>query len=107
MARQCCSFLVGWLQLLSWRVLVANLISQALANGSFARKKIIVISERGLIVSSRSLGELGRYGYHPVKIWDVSREEITSLGITGSLRSKLTDVIEVARNERVEDIILS
>jgi len=99
-------FAGGLATLLSWRFFVANLISQSLANGSFARKKIIIIAEQGEHVSSRPLIELRRYGYHPVKTCEVSSEEIASLGITGSLRSKLADVIQFARDERIEDIYL-
>jgi Undecaprenyl-phosphate glucose phosphotransferase len=99
-------FAVGLATLLSFRILVANLISQALANGSFARKNIIIIAEQGRTVSSRSLIELQRYGYCPVKTCEVSRAEIASPGTTGSLRSKLADVIQVARDQRIEDIYL-
>jgi Undecaprenyl-phosphate glucose phosphotransferase len=99
-------FFGGLITLVSWRVLVTRVISHALANGSFATRKIIVIAERGQNASSRSLNELRRYGYHPVNIWEVSREEIASPGITGSLRSKLADIIEVARNQRIEDVYL-
>ncbi|WP_249780607.1 undecaprenyl-phosphate glucose phosphotransferase [Bradyrhizobium sp. dw_78] len=96
----------GLAALLSWRFLVANSISHALANGSFARKKIIIISERGLNASSRPFGELRRYGYHPVKTCEVTQEEISAPGISGSLRSKLADVIQAAKSERIEDIYL-
>jgi Undecaprenyl-phosphate glucose phosphotransferase len=91
---------------LSWRFLVANLISQSLANGSFARKKIIIIAEQHQHVSSHPLIELRRYGYYPVKTCEVTRDEMASLGITASLRSKLSDVVQVARNERIEDVYL-
>jgi Undecaprenyl-phosphate glucose phosphotransferase len=82
------------------------LISRALANGSFAKKNIIIIAERDRDASSRSLIELRRYGYHPVKICEVAPKEIALPGITGSLRSKLADVVQFARNERIEDIYL-
>ncbi len=99
-------FIGGMIILLSWRYLVATQISLALATGSFARKKIIVIAERDLNASSRSLTELRRYGYHPVKTCEISHEEITAIGINGSLRAKLDDVIQAARCERIEDIYL-
>ncbi len=99
-------FAGGLATLLSWRFLIANLISQSLANGSFARKKIIIIAEQDQHISSRPLTELRRYGYHPVKTCEVSQEEIASLGITRSLRSKLADVIQFARDEQIEDIYL-
>ena len=96
-------FAGGLATILSWRFLVSNLIFQSLANGSFARKKIIIIAEQDQHVSSRPLTELQRYGYYPVKTCVISREEIASLGITRSLRSKLGDVIQFAKDERIED----
>jgi Undecaprenyl-phosphate glucose phosphotransferase len=99
-------FTGGLMILLLWRYLVATQISLALANGSFARKKIIVIAERDLGVSSRPLSELRRYGYHPIKTCEITHEEITAVGITNSLRAKLADVIQAARCERIEDIYL-
>ncbi len=99
-------FAGGLVTLLSWRFVVSNLIFQSLANGSFARKKIVVIAEQDQHVSSRPLIELRRYGYHAVKTCVISREEVTSLGITRSLRSKLVDVIQFAKDEHIEDIYL-
>ncbi|HVX76012.1 MAG TPA: undecaprenyl-phosphate glucose phosphotransferase [Bradyrhizobium sp.] len=99
-------FVGGLLILLSWRYLVATQISLALANGSFARKKIIVIAERELNASSRPLNELRRYGFHPIKTCEVSQEEILAPGINSSLRAKLADVIQAAKCERIEDIYL-
>jgi Undecaprenyl-phosphate glucose phosphotransferase len=99
-------FVGGLIILLSWRYLVATQLSRALANGSFARKKIIVIAERNLNAPSRSLSELQRYGYHPVKTCEITDDEITAAGINSSLRTKLADVIQAARRERIEDIYL-
>lgn len=90
--------------LLAWRWFVASRVLKSLANGSFVRRRIIVIAEQGQNVSSRPLNELRRYGYDPVATCEVSREEIASPGIPASLRSKLADLIEVARRERIEDI---
>lgn len=99
-------FFGGLTALLCWRLVVANVISRSLTDGSFAKRKIIIIAERDQNGSSRSLAELRRYGYHPVKTCEVSSEEIASTGVAGSLRAKLADVIKVARNERIEDIYL-
>jgi Undecaprenyl-phosphate glucose phosphotransferase len=52
------------------------------------------------------LNELRRYGFHPVRTCEITSAEITSPGITSSLQSKLLDLIEVARTEKIEDIYL-
>jgi Undecaprenyl-phosphate glucose phosphotransferase len=100
------SFATGLATLLSFRVIIASLISNALANETFARKKVIVIAERGRSTSSRTLSELQRYGYHPLKTYEIERNEIESPGITGSLRSKLADVVQFTRDEQVDEIYL-
>ena len=100
-------FFVGGLgALLAWRRLVADLLSKSLANGSFAQRKIIVIGEQGQTSSSRPLIELQRYGFNAVKICELSREEIASPGIVLSLRSKLAEIIQIARSDSIEDVYL-
>ncbi|MFT4115695.1 undecaprenyl-phosphate glucose phosphotransferase [Bradyrhizobium sp.] len=99
-------FVGGLGTVLLWRRLVANFISRSLANGLFARKRIIVVAERGRTNSSRPLAELLSYGYVPVRTFDISREEIAAPGVTRSLQAKLSDIVEAARNERIEDIYL-
>ncbi|QIP05520.1 undecaprenyl-phosphate glucose phosphotransferase [Bradyrhizobium symbiodeficiens] len=92
--------------LLCWRQIAARFIARSLANGLFARKRIIVVAERDQSSSSRPLAELLSYGYVPVRTFEISREEIAATGITRSLQSKFCDIIEVARNERIEDVYL-
>jgi Undecaprenyl-phosphate glucose phosphotransferase len=99
--------LTGLPALLIWRFAVMTLISHALANGSFARKKIIIVAERDQNASSRPLFELRRYGYHPVKTCEISREEIASAGITASLRAKLADVVQFAKAEKIDDVYMA
>lgn len=99
-------FVGGLTALCSWRHVVATVISRFLANGSFARRKIIVIAERDQSVSSRALLELRRCGYEPVKTCEISTQEITFPGISASLRSKLAEIVQIARTEGIEDIYL-
>jgi Undecaprenyl-phosphate glucose phosphotransferase len=99
-------FAGGLATLLVWRSFIADLISESLVKGSFARKKIIVIGEQEKHAASRSLNELRRYGYNPVKTCELTREEVALPGIATSLRSKLADVIQVAKAENVEEIYL-
>ncbi len=100
-------FLSGLAALIWWRLLAAHLISTALAKGAFAEKNVVVIAEHDLGLSSRSLYELQRYGYRPVATCELTRKELTAPGIPGSLQAKLTDLIETARREHIEDIYLS
>lgn len=99
-------FVGGLATLLSFRFLIAKSITKSLANGLFARRKIIIIAEQAQHNSSRSLVELRLYGFYPVKTCQVSSAEIAALGICESLRSKLADVIQLAKNEHIEDIYI-
>lgn len=99
-------FTVGLATFVMWRAFVANFIFRSLAADSFATKNVIIIAEQGKTASSRPLIELRRYGYHLVKTCEISKKEIAALGVAGSLRTKLAEVIRVARDERIEDIYL-
>lgn len=99
-------FLAGLSALLAWRRFVADLVAKSLVNGSFAQRKIVVIAEQGQTVLSRPLNELRRYGFNAVKTCELSREEIALPGSATSLRSKLADIVQFARNENIEDIYL-
>lgn len=92
--------------LLCWRRIVANLTSRSLSSGLFAKKRILVVAEQDQSSSSRPLAELFSFGYVPVRTVEISREEIASPGITRSLRFKLAELIEVAKNERIDDVYL-
>jgi Undecaprenyl-phosphate glucose phosphotransferase len=99
-------FIGGLSALLTWRRFVADLLSKSLANGSFAQRKIIVIAEQGQTASSRPLIELQRYGFNSVKTCELSKEEIASPGIVLSLRTKLSELVQIARKDNIEDVYL-
>ncbi len=99
-------FVVGVAALIMWRAFVANFIFRSLATQSFATKNVIIIAEQDQVVSSQPLIELRRYGYQPAKICLVSKQEITAPGVAESLRTKLAEVIDFARAERIEEIYL-
>ena len=99
-------FAGGLTSLVISRWFIAGIVSRSLANGSFARKKIIVITERGLDVSSRALKELQRCGYYPVRTCEITSAEISAPGIAPSLRTKLGELVEAARSEKIEDVYL-
>ncbi len=92
--------------LLCWRQMVARFISRSLSNGLFAKKRVLVIAEQGKSSSSGPLKELLSYGFAPVRIYEISKEEISSPGMPRSLRSKLAEMIEFARGEQIEHVYL-
>lgn len=94
------------LALISTRTFVSFFIERALATGSFSKKKIILVAERNRALSSQALLELQRHGYVPVSTYYLSEAEIASSGACASLRGKLSDLIDLARSEKVEGVYL-
>ena len=95
-------FAFGLTSLLIWRGILARRLSKALENGAFAERKVLVIGERHRLQTSRALPELLRYGYRPVKIFEMRGKECTGAALT----EKLEEAIRVARMEAVQDIFL-
>jgi undecaprenyl-phosphate galactose phosphotransferase/putative colanic acid biosynthesis UDP-glucose lipid carrier transferase len=99
-------FAVGCALTVLWRALLSNLIAQALEEGAFARRRIVLIAENGQLQSSRALVELGRCGYRPLRTFEISASEARSLGMSASLRATLDEVIELSRRAPIEELFL-
>lgn len=99
-------FAIGWMVIIAWRRLAGRFLATALAEGAFARRNIVVIRVEGLKSPSRSLMDLERFGYNPVKTFEIRKSEAEALGVPVSLRSMLADVINLSRQEPIHDIFL-
>ena len=99
-------FAVGWGSLLIYRFVLARTLIQALERGTFAEKKIIVITERGQLNAVGALAELRRCGYLPIKTFEITSAEIEAPGIVKSLQSKLEDIISTCQQETVDHLIV-
>jgi Undecaprenyl-phosphate glucose phosphotransferase len=99
-------FVLGLSALIAWRIALAHFLTQALASGTFAERKIILIGERARLASSRDLAELRRYGYKPVRTFEITEGELKTVGMPPTLQKTLNTAIEIARDEAVEEIIL-
>lgn len=101
------SFLaVGWLNLLSFRTLLARYLKRSLADGAFAQQKIILISERGQQSTSHALADLRQCGYLPIKTFELTSIEVDSTGVTKSLNQKVQNIISAGQSEAVDYIFL-
>jgi len=63
-------FAVGWLAIAGWRLLIARLVAESLADGGFAEQKTILIAEHGQLDGSNLVDELKQYGYRPVRTFE-------------------------------------
>jgi Undecaprenyl-phosphate glucose phosphotransferase len=99
-------FVLGFAGLIAWRRFVAQFLGQALREGTFAPRKVILIAEQHRLRASRTVLEIRRCGYTPIRTFEVSREEFDAGPISGRLRSVIDAAIQVARRETVEEILI-
>jgi len=99
-------FALGLGSMILWRGLVAQFLGRALLTGAFAPRNIVLIGERNLIAISRAILEMQQYGYNPIQIFEIEHERSTRSTISQGLRTIVDGVIEVARTERVAEIVL-
>lgn len=99
-------FIVGWVSLIAYRFTLAHHLSLALARGTFAQKKIIVIAERDQLNSGKALTDLRKCGYSPVKTVEFSHAELEAVGIGKSVQAKLKDVITACQSEPIDHIVV-
>ncbi len=97
----------------SWLVR-ANRLAQCISPLSYqgARKRRLCRTQghphrrTGRLASSRDLVELRRYGYKPVRTFEITESEFKTVGMPQTLQKTLNTAIETARDEAVEEIIL-
>ncbi len=99
-------FVVGWGSLVAYRFALAHVLSAALARGTFAQKKIIVIAEQGQFNSGRIIADLRKCGYSPIKTFEITSAEIDATGINKSLQSKIQDVISTCHENTIDHLVL-
>jgi hypothetical protein len=99
-------FILGVSSLLLWRGILAALISKALENGAFAKRKIVVIGEDSNLLSSCALPALQRCGYRPVSVFALSKPDHTTTGMPETLLETLDCAIKTARQDTAQDIFL-
>jgi Undecaprenyl-phosphate glucose phosphotransferase len=99
-------FVIGLSFLFAWRITLAHVIAKALANGTFAKQRTMIIGDKTVLSVSQVFAELRRYGYTPNAIVEIDSEEHpASIGVT-TMQDKLSSVVQVARDQRVESIFL-
>ena len=99
-------FVVGFGGLIAWRQFIAQFLGHALEEGTFAPRKVVVIGERDRLVASRTILEIRRCGYTPVRTFEIAQEEFATSTTSRTLRAALDGAIEVARGEAIAEILL-
>jgi Undecaprenyl-phosphate glucose phosphotransferase len=99
-------FAFGWMSLLIFRTVIARKLTIALEKGTFAEKKVILITEQGQQGASRALADLRKCGYVPVEIIEFTPSEIDSIGVSRPIQQKMERIISVSRAEVIDHVLL-
>ena len=101
------SFLVlGWMSVLGFRLALSRRLMRSLADGSFAQKKVVLISERGQQSASQALAQLRQCGYLPVKTFELTSAEIDAAGVSRSLSQKIENILSTSQREAADYVFL-
>jgi len=99
---------VGLTLLIGWRVLLSLYLTKALAHGSFAERRVLVIGGADEIDFSAGLYRLRRCGYRPIESFPILPSDFeTASGMSERLRDMLREAIRTAQSGRVEEILLA
>lgn len=100
--------IVGIALLISWRAVLSLYLAKALARGSFAERRVVLIGEPDEIDTSEGLHRLRRFGYRPIESFPVLDTDFEAdKDMSPRLRSALDQVIRTAQSGRAEEILLA
>ena len=99
-------FVLGLSSLIAWRRFVAQFLKHALSTGAFAPRNVIVIGETNRVAASRTIFEMGRCGYVPIRTFEIAKDELAAGRISRQLQATIDSAIEAARSEPVAEILL-
>src|SRR3954471_11030699 len=99
---------VGMTLLIGWRAGLSSYLTKALARGSFAERRVVLIGEPDEIDYSAGLYRLRRCGYRPIESFPVLESDFEAVnGMSERLRDMLSEAIRTAQSGRVEEILLA
>ncbi|MEY9754635.1 undecaprenyl-phosphate glucose phosphotransferase [Bradyrhizobium sp. IC4060] len=99
-------YLVGLFLLLAWKTVAARWTAHALRSGAFANGRAIMIAEFGLASSSNAVDDLGQHGYRLMRVIEIPAKEIASPLLLSSLAPRFEELINYAREHRIEHVFL-
>ncbi len=99
-------FVFGWFVIILWRLIVAHFMANALAKGTFAEQKIVLLAEQGQLTGSGLVEDLKRYGYVPVQTFEFSPNLVQSAGASSQLSEFINEIVEICRRLPIECVFL-
>jgi undecaprenyl-phosphate galactose phosphotransferase/putative colanic acid biosynthesis UDP-glucose lipid carrier transferase len=99
-------YLVGLTALLAWKTAAARWTAHGLRTGAFANGRALLIAEFGLATSSNAVDDLGQHGYRLMRVMEIPAKELASPLLLSSLAPRFEELINFAREERIEHVFL-
>jgi Undecaprenyl-phosphate glucose phosphotransferase len=81
-------------------------MAYALATGTFAKRKTILLAEQAQLAGSSVVDDLKRYGYVPERTFEFSPNLVRSAGASSQLSEFINEIVEVCRQLPVECVFL-
>jgi Undecaprenyl-phosphate glucose phosphotransferase len=99
-------FVVGWFVITVWRFAIARGIGQALAEGTFAEQKVILLSLDGQLAGADLVDGLKRCGYRAARTYEFSPDVFSSANGSSRLFNSMKEIVEISRTEKIECMFL-
>ena len=99
-------FVVGWSAITIWRLVIARFIVHALAAGTFAEQKSILLVEKGQLDGSSVIDELRHCGYKAVRTFEFARNLSSTPDASSWLFESMDEIIKISRQEQIECVFL-
>ena len=101
-------FVSGWVCLVAVRIALSRFLHGMLSRSAFAKRQVLVITDRSQHNASTIVRNLERCGYSSLKSIEINLDDdSTSRGVTRSLpAASLNEIIEISRNTDINSIFL-
>src|SRR5262249_35572743 len=99
-------FVVGLIFLFVWRRMLEHLLQKAVANGTFAKQRTMLIGDKTLLSASEVMSELRRYGYMATIVLEIDPAEDAVSTAATRAQEKIDLAIRAAREHQIENVVL-
>ena len=99
-------FVFGWFAIILWRLVLARFMVRALARGTFAEQKTILLADQAQLAGSSLVDDLKRYGYVPVRTFEFGPNLVQSVGASSRISEFIDEVVDVCRQLPIECVFV-
>ena len=101
-------FVAGWVGLVAVRLALSRFLHSMLSRSAFAKRQVLVITDRSQHNASAIVRNLERCGYSPLKSIEINLDDdVLAKGVVQSLpATSLNEIIEITRSTDINSIFL-